>query len=54
MYWIAKIFQASALTVMAWGFIKNYPHLMPYNIILVSGVLFIAGWVVQTYMLRSK
>lgn len=54
MYWLAKIFQAAALTVMAWGFIKNYPNLMPHNIFLVSGILFIAGWIIQSYLLKVK
>jgi hypothetical protein len=36
MYFIAKTFQAAGLAVMAWGFLKSYPALMPRNIILFS------------------
>jgi hypothetical protein len=53
MYFIAKTFQAAGLAVMAWGFIKNYPSLMPHNIILISGLFFIIGWIIQTYMLKK-
>lgn len=53
LYWLAKIFQAAALGVMGWGFIEHFPNLMPHNIFLLSGLLFIIGWVVQTYMLRK-
>jgi hypothetical protein len=53
MYWIAKTFQATGLGIMAWGFVKNYPSLMPRNIILLAGLFFIIGWIIQTYMLRK-
>ena len=53
MYWIAKIFQAAGLAVMAWGFIKNFPRLMPHNIFLLAGLFFIMGWIVQSYMLKK-
>jgi hypothetical protein len=52
MYYISKVFQAAGLTVMAWGFFKNYPVLMPHNVFLVSGLLFIIGWIIQSYMLK--
>jgi hypothetical protein len=53
MYWIAKIFQAAGLVVMGWGFIKNYPALMPHNLFLLGGVFFIIGFVIQTYFLKK-
>ena len=52
MYWIAKVFQASGLVVMGWGFFKSYPGMMPRNIILLAGVFFIIGWIIQAYMLK--
>ncbi len=54
MYWIAKLFQATGLAVMAWGFIKGYPNMMPRNILLLAGVFFIVGWIIQSYMLKGK
>ena len=53
MYVLAKIFQAAGLAVMAIGFFKNYPKLMPHNILLVSAVFFIIGWIIQTYLLKK-
>jgi hypothetical protein len=53
MYFIAKVFQATGLAVMAWGFLKNYPHLMSRDIFIVSGLLFIMGWIIQSFMLRK-
>ncbi|MBI4310069.1 MAG: hypothetical protein HY591_07050 [Candidatus Omnitrophica bacterium] len=53
MCWLAKIFQAAGLALMAWGFIKNFPNLMPHNIFLIAALFFIIGWVVQTHMLRK-
>jgi hypothetical protein len=53
MYFIAKTFQAGGLAVMAWGFIKNYPNLMPHNIFFIAGLFFIVGWIIQSYMLKK-
>jgi hypothetical protein len=53
MYFIAKSFQAAGLAVMAWGFLKNFPNLMPHNIFLISGLFFIMGWIIQSYLLRK-
>lgn len=53
MYLLAKIFQATGLALMGWGFMKNYPALMPHNMLLLSGTIFIIGWVIQTYMLKK-
>ncbi len=52
-YWLAKIFQAAGLAVMAWGFLKYFPNLMPHNVFLLAGVFFIAGWVIQGYLLKK-
>ena len=53
MYYIAKVFQAAGLAVMAWGFIKNFPHLMPRNVFLLAALFFVIGWIIQTYTLRK-
>ena len=53
MYWLAKIFQAAGLGVMALGFMKSFPNLMPHNIFLIAALFFIIGWTIQTYMLKN-
>ena len=53
MYWLAKIFQAAGLALIVWGFIKNFPNLMPHNIFLVAALFFTIGWIIQTYMLKN-
>jgi hypothetical protein len=53
MYFMAKAFQATGLAVMAWGFVKSYPNLMSRQIIMIAGILFIIGWIIQTYMLKK-
>ena len=53
MYWLAKVFQAAGLGVIAWGFIKHFPNLMPHNVLLVALVFFAAGWIIQTYLLKK-
>ena len=52
MYWVAKIFQAAGLGVMAIWFVKYVPNLMPHNIFLLSLAFFAAGWVIQRVCLK--
>ncbi|MBI3602582.1 MAG: hypothetical protein HY209_06810 [Candidatus Omnitrophica bacterium] len=53
MYGLAKTFQAAGLAVMAWGFIKTFPHLIPPKIFLLAALFFITGWAIQTWMLKN-
>ena len=53
MYWVAKVFQAAGLGVMAMGFIKYYPNMMSRNLLLVSVLFFAIGWIIQAYMLKK-
>ncbi len=54
LYWVAKTFQAAGLGVMAWGFYKNFPALLPHNLFFISALFFIMGWIIQTYMLKGQ
>ena len=52
MYYVAKALQAAGLGVMALGFMQNYPRLLPRGLFLISIVLFLSGWLIQTYVLK--
>ncbi len=52
-YFLAKIFQAAGLAILAWGFIRFFPNLMPHNIFLIAGIFFIIGWIIQSYLLKK-
>jgi hypothetical protein len=53
MYWVAKIFQAAGLALMILGFIRHFPKMMPYNVLLTSIAFFAVGWVIQVIMLKK-
>jgi len=50
MYWLAKTFQAAGLAIMVLGFIKDFPHLMGHQFLLLAILFFAIGWIIQTYM----
>ena len=53
MYYLAKIAQASGLTVVGVGFFLAFPKLINPKI-LGSGVLiFVFGWIVEVYLLKK-
>jgi len=53
MYYIAKLAQAAGLTVLLVAFIKNFPDLMSYRILGVGVGLFLVGWIVNRYLLKT-
>ncbi len=52
MYWAAKAFQAGGLGLMALGFIKYFPNLMPRTIVMIALAFFAVGWVIQRFCLK--
>ena len=52
MYWVAKVFQAAGLGVMAMGFIRSFPNMMSRDLLLVSVVFFAVGWIIQRFCLK--
>ncbi len=53
LYWMSKIFQATGLGLMGWGFVTHYPNSMPYKLLLASILIFIIGWLIQSYILKK-
>ena len=53
MYYLAKIAQAGGLAVILIGFFKNFPNLLDKNTFILGVVMFIFGWVVQTFLLKK-
>lgn len=52
MYCIAKIAQASGLTILLIGFLKDFPRLMSPKVFGIGALIFVFGWIVQRFMLR--
>ena len=52
MYYLAKIFQATGLTVILIGFLVNFPSLMSHASLLLGLCLFVLGWLIQQFMAR--
>ena len=52
MYYIAKIAQATGLTVILIGFLKGFPKLMSPKIFGIGALIFVFGWIVQQFMLK--
>ena len=52
MYYIAKLAQASGLTVILIGFIKNFPHLMSHQTLMIGVIVFLFGWIIDAYLLK--
>jgi len=52
MYYLIKLIQATGLTLILIGFIKNFPELMDFKIFLIGVIVFLSGWVVQKFMLQ--
>ena len=54
MYYIAKIAQATGLTVILVGFLKDFPRLMNPGIFGTGAVIFMLGWIVERFMLKRQ
>ena len=53
MYYLAKISQASGLTVISVGFIKSFPNLLDRKLLMIGILLFAFGWIIQTFLLKN-
>lgn len=52
MYYIAKFLQAAGLTLVLIGFLARFPQLIDMKILGLAALLFIAGWVLQNYVIK--
>ncbi|MBI4556347.1 MAG: hypothetical protein HY706_02075 [Candidatus Hydrogenedentes bacterium] len=53
-YFVAKVLQAGGLAVVAIGFLQKFPKLMDVRILAGGITVFIGGWLVEKFLLRSK
>ena len=53
MYYLAKIAQASGLTVIVIGFVSHFPRLINIKVFSTGLFLFIFGWIVENYLLKK-
>ena len=52
MYYLAKIAQATGLTLIAFGFLASFPRLMSHKLFLMGIVVFVFGWIIQKFLLK--
>ena len=52
LYYLAKLLQATGLTIMAMGFITHFPHLMDHNLFWLSVGFFTCGWSIQKFLIH--
>jgi hypothetical protein len=53
LYWVAKFLEASGLGFLGYAFIKTFPDRMNYKILGFSVLLFVCGWIMEQYLLKS-
>jgi len=53
MYYFAKIFQASGLGIIGFGFFINFPKLMNTKALMLGIVMFVVGWTIERFLLRT-
>lgn len=53
MYYLAKIAQATGLTIVLIGFLAKFPDLMNTKVLTSGVILFGFGWFIQKFMLKK-
>ena len=54
MYYLAKIAQATGLTVIGAGFFVAFPKLLNAKIFASGVLIFIFGWIIEAFLLKGK
>ncbi len=49
MYYVAKILQAAALSIILIDFLRNFPELMSRTVLVICVVMFTSGWIINRY-----
>jgi len=52
MYYLAKIAQATGLTVITLGFLRNFPNLMSHKLLVTGILMFVFGWIIHRFLLK--
>ncbi len=53
MYYLAKIAQATGLTIILVEYIRKFPNLMSPRIFGVGILVFVFGWVINQFLLKK-
>ncbi|MDP6684421.1 MAG: hypothetical protein QGH24_00560 [Candidatus Marinimicrobia bacterium] len=53
MYYLAKCLELAGMCIIGSGMIRNFPKLMDPKWLLVGGLFFAAGWVIEKYVLKK-
>jgi len=53
MYYLIKLIQATGLTLILIGFIKNFPELMDMKLFGYGIAFFASGWIIQKLLLKQ-
>ena len=53
MYYVAKMLQAAALSIILIDFLRNFPELMSRTVLIVCIALFTCGWIINRYFVRK-
>ena len=54
MYYLAKVLQAAALTIILAGFLLKFPHLMSRTTLGIGIALFTLGWATQRFLVKGQ
>jgi len=52
MFYIAKAAQAAGLAIILFAFLKYFPHLMGYKVLIAGIGVFGFGWCVDQFLLK--
>lgn len=53
MFYLGKILQAAALSVILIDFLRNFPELMSRKILIICIAMFTCGWIINRYLVKS-
>lgn len=53
MFYIAKILQAAGMGVILIDFARRFPNLMSHQVLMIGILIFLAGWIVEKFLLKS-
>ena len=53
MYYLAKFFQLIGIVVISYCFYIYLPNPMPYELLAYGASFFIAGWIIEKFLLKG-
>ena len=53
MFYAAKVLEGAGLVIVAVGFLMAFPELMNMRVLGIGTLLFVCGWIMDQYLLKS-